>query len=135
MQRTQNIMNQFLLILSLEVRFFLEIGCFHALFRDFGWIRIVKSHSILIICQYSNTNKRIYLSSLQLLCPYGTFISRLYWACLTVNFECNNGHFKQNTFFTFLSMDYLFCKNAEKWHTTCSIPYRVLYLLQNLHFF
>ena len=31
---------------------FLNIGCIHALFRDFGWIRIVKSHSILCINHY-----------------------------------------------------------------------------------
>ena len=46
-------MNQVLLILSLEVRFFLEIGCVHALFREFDWIRIVNSHSILTNCHYS----------------------------------------------------------------------------------
>ena len=34
----------------------MEIGCFHALFREFGLIRIVKSHSILIICHYRFTH-------------------------------------------------------------------------------
>ena len=46
MQRTQK-RESVLAYFVIGSPFFLKIGCNHALLREFGWSRIVKSHSIL----------------------------------------------------------------------------------------